>query len=66
MKYYIADYNGIPLREQPDEGYSLEEAIERVHREIAECVMLFGGKPEDYKKSFCIMDEKFHTINIGG
>ena len=59
MRYYISDNNGIPLRNQPKNGYTKLEAIERVQRECEECVSLFGGKIQDYTNDFYIMDNNF-------
>lgn len=56
MRYYVADYNGIPLRSQPENGYTKLGAIERAQRECEECVSLFGGKIQDYTNDFYIMD----------
>ena len=64
MMYCVAGNDGIPFYEQPHNGYTLEEAIERVGREIEECVILFGGKPEDYKNDFIIYDEKFNEVQF--
>ena len=59
-RYYVANEDFIPFKEQPTEGYTKLQAIGRIHREIAEYVKLFGGKPEDYAPCFHIMDDKMH------
>lgn len=59
MRYYISDNNGIPLSNQPKNGYTKLEAIERVQRECEVCVSLFGGKIQDYTNDFYIMDNNF-------
>jgi len=59
MRYYIADNNGIPLSNQPENGYTKLGAIERAQRECEECVSLFGGKIQDYTNDLYIMDSNF-------
>lgn len=59
-RYYVANEDFIPLRAQPNEGYTKLEAIERAQREVDECVKLFGGSPADYTTCFHIMDDKMH------
>ena len=59
MRYYIADHNGIPLSNQPENGYTKLGAIERAQRECEECVLLFGGKIQDYTNDIYIMDSNF-------
>ena len=61
-RYYIADHNGIPLRCQPENGYTYLQVIARVQRELDECVKLFGGKPQDHKDGFMVLDSKFHEV----
>lgn len=59
-RYFVTNEDLIPLRAQPDNGYTKLEAIERAQREVDECVKLFGGKPSDHTSSFHIVDDKFH------
>ena len=58
MRYYVTNYDNIPLHNQPESGYTKLQAIERAQREVKECVNLFGGKPQDYTNDFHIMDSK--------
>lgn len=47
--YCVANSDGIPFHEQPNEGYTLQEAIDRVNREVAESQRLgLGGTDKDY------------------
>lgn len=63
MRYYIANENNIPFREQPENGYTKLQVIARVQREIKECIKLFGGEFKDYKKGyFNILDNNFHEV----
>lgn len=57
-RYYVTNEDFIPLRAQPNEGYTKLQAIARAQREVDECVQLFGGKPEDYTAYFHIFDDK--------
>lgn len=59
-RYYVTNEDLIPLRAQPEDGYTKLEAIARAQREVDECVKLFGGKPENYTSCFHIMDDKCH------
>ena len=34
MRYFVTDYNLIPLSCQPEEGYTLTDAIARYNREV--------------------------------
>ena len=62
MRYYVADYNGIPYREQPENGYTKLQVIERVQREVESCVRLYGGKFGDYVDWFQIKDKNMKTV----
>lgn len=59
-RYYVTDENLIPFHEQPADGYTKLEAIERAQREVKECAKLFGGKESDYTSWFHIVDNKFN------
>ena len=61
IRYYVANEHHIPLRSQPEKGYTYKQAIMRVMRELDECVKIFGGKPQDYKDSFSVLEGKHFT-----
>ena len=60
MRYYIANYNCIPLRAQPERGYTLLQVIARVQREIKEDMRLFGWTFDMAKEGYTIVDSNFH------
>ena len=64
MRYYIANSNRIPLKEQPNNGYTKLQVIERVQREIEQCVRLYGGQFQDYKSDFVVLNNKFHEMDF--
>lgn len=58
MRYYVTDENGIPLHSQPDEGYTLAEAIQRHAREV-----VFSGLPEkEADRFFRVVDQNMNII----
>ena len=59
-RYYVTDSDLIPLRGQPDEGYTKLQAINRAQREVEECAKLFGGKPEEYVSEVHIVDTNYN------
>ena len=61
-RYYIANEHHIPLRPQPEDGYTWSEVIARLKRELQECVDLFGGSPEDHKDAFTVLNSKFREV----
>lgn len=61
-RYFVADYRGIPFRDQPTNGYTYLGAIMRVQREIDTCIKLFGGEADDYKDGYCVLDSKFKEV----
>jgi hypothetical protein len=62
MRYYVCNFDNIPLHSQPENGYTKLQAIERAQREVKECVELFGGKESDYTGYLHIMDSKFNVL----
>ena len=64
MRYFVTDYTGIPYKEQPKNGYTKLQVIERVQKEIENCIRLFGGSFQDYKDWFIIKNNKFETIDL--
>ena len=62
MRYFVANYNGIPYKAQPPEGYTLTEAKERIQREAARDAHDFGGSIEEHAKSYLILDQNFHEV----
>ncbi len=63
MRYYIANYDNIPFHAQPAKGYTKLQVILQVQLAIKECVKLHGGKFEDYKSWFHILDNNFHEVH---
>lgn len=62
MRYYVTDYNGIPLASQPEEGYTLTEAIARQDREVKEAMRLFNMTYKEADHDFGVVDENFNVI----
>ena len=60
MRYYIADYNRIPLKEQLERGYTALQVIARVQREVEEDMRLFGMTFDMAKDGYTILDSNFH------
>lgn len=60
MRYYIADAKNIPFHSQPENGYTKLGVLNRAHRELAECVELFGGTPKDYTSWIHILNQNFN------
>lgn len=56
MRYFIADLNNIPYREQPYNGYTKLQVIARIHRESHRDAMLFGGKYTDHIHDYRVLD----------
>lgn len=61
-RFVVANDNGIPFHEQPEGGYTYLQAICRIQREINDCIKLWGGKAEDYKDWFMVLDHKFKEV----
>lgn len=62
-RFYVADgITNIPLRAQPENGYTWLQAIERAQREIEECIRLFGGRFQDYKGAYAVLDSNFCEV----
>lgn len=59
-RYYVTNYDMIPLHAQPPEGYTKLQAIARAQREVRESAELFGGDPKDYVSYYHIVDDKFN------
>ena len=55
--YYVTDNAGIPLQ-QPDNGYTLQQAVNRVNREVRECHRL--GLKSITDLDYCIYDKSTH------
>ena len=60
VRYYIADYNGIPLKAQPERGYTELQVIARVQREIEKDMRLFGWTFSEAKDGYRILNNNFH------
>ena len=61
VRYVVANYDRIPFKEQPEEGYTFEEAKARVRREIAECKSL---NLEVENGCFTILDTEDHFKTV--
>ena len=62
-RYYVANSDGLPLSNQQNNGYTYLQVIERVQREIEECVKLFSGEYSDYIEWFEVLDNNFDIVN---
>lgn len=62
MRYYVCNADFMPLPYQPDEGYTLLGAINRIYREIDDDIRLFGGTFKDHKPSYHVMDDKMRYL----
>jgi hypothetical protein len=51
MRYYVTNDDLIPFHEQPAEGYTKLQAIERAQREVKEAVKFYHLK-SDYKGGY--------------
>ena len=60
LRYYVTNHDLIPLHEQPPEGYTKLQAIERAQREAKEAAYLFDMDVIETKKWFHIMDSNNH------
>lgn len=60
MRYYIANYNCIPLKEQPERGYTQLQVIARVHREVERDMQFFGWTFDIAKEGYTILDSNYH------
>jgi hypothetical protein len=63
MRYYIANDDNIPYHAQPAKGYTKLQVILKVQIAIKECVKMYGGKFEDYKSWFHILDSNFNEVH---
>jgi len=55
-RYYVTDDDYIPLSNQPNNGYTKMQAIQRAQREAEEAAKLFGLEISDTAKWYHIMD----------
>lgn len=60
-RYYVADDNYIPLREQPDEGYTALKAVERAQREAERAAKMFNEPISETRTWFHILDKNFNS-----
>ena len=60
-RYYVADDNYIPLREQPDEGYTALKAVERAQREAERAAKMFNEPISETRTWFHILDDKMNS-----
>ena len=56
-RYYVGDENGIPFREQPDEGYSAIKAVERAQREAERASKMYGEPISETRTWYTILDK---------
>lgn len=62
MRYFIADYNNIPYKEQPYNGYTKLQVIARIHREAHRDASLFGGVYTDHIHDYRVLNSKFDDV----
>lgn len=55
-RYFVTDDDYIPLSNQPNNGYTKMQAIQRAQREAEEAAKLFGLDISDTVKWYHIMD----------
>ncbi len=63
-RYFVTNQDGIPFQDQPSNGYTKLQAISRIHREIEECIRLFGGVFSDYRMCFGVIDNKYRMVDF--
>ena len=61
LRYYVTDDDFIPLREQPNEGYTELQAVERAQREAERSAKLFNLRVSETAKWYHIIDSN-HEI----
>ncbi len=57
-RYFVTDDDNIPLKDQPENGYTQIGAIERAQREAQRSADLFNLRIQDTVKWYHIMDDK--------
>ena len=62
MRYYIANENNIPYKEQPENGYTKLQLIDCIHRYAKEDARLFGGTYTDYIHDYRVLTDKFKDV----
>lgn len=62
-RYYVTDDDYIPLREQPNEGYTQLKAIERAQREAEQAAKLFKLPVSNTAKWYHIMDDMGNILH---
>ena len=62
MRYFIANNDNIPYKEQPYNGYTKLQVIARIHREAHRDASLFGGAYTDYIHDYRVLTDKFHDV----
>lgn len=56
-RYYVADSDEIPLKAQPEEGYSALKAVERAQREAERDAKMFNTPISETRAWYCILDK---------
>jgi len=62
MRYFIANNDNIPYKEQPYNGYTKLQVIDRIHREAHTDASLFGGAYTDYIHDYRVLNSKFDDV----
>lgn len=60
MRYFVTNDDLIPLHEQPENGYTKLQAIERAQREAQQATKLFNIPIAEAVTWFHIVDDNFH------
>lgn len=60
MRYFVTNDDLIPLHEQPENGYTKLQAIERAQREAEQVCNLFNISINEAVKWFHIIDDNIH------
>jgi hypothetical protein len=63
LRYYVTDDDYIPLKAQPENGYTQLKAIERAQREAEESARLFGLSVSETAKWYHIMDSNNNIVS---
>lgn len=63
LRYYVTDDDYIPLKAQPENGYTQLKAIERAQREAEESAKLFGLSVSETAKWYHIMDSDYNIVS---
>lgn len=64
-RYFVTDDDFIPLRNQPERGYTSLQAVERAQREASQDAKFFNISVSDAAKYYHIVDDELnHCPNL--